>query len=69
MGGILIDGNSAVLDKKHEPIPHLYAAGTVTGGLDGGPAIGYVSGLTKSGVMGLRAAEKIAGAKLSSQRQ
>ncbi|MBI4192937.1 MAG: FAD-dependent oxidoreductase [Betaproteobacteria bacterium] len=60
MGGIAIDANSAVLDKNNKPIPHLYAAGTATGGLEGGPAIGYLGGLTKSGVTGLRAAERIA---------
>jgi fumarate reductase flavoprotein subunit len=42
------------------PIPGLFAAGCTTGGLEGGAKIGYVSGLTKSGVTGLRAAESIA---------
>ncbi len=60
MGGITINADSAVLDKNDQPIARLYAAGTATGGLEGGPAIGYLGGLTKSGVTGLRAAEALA---------
>lgn len=59
MGGIAIDGDGAVLDRNGSPIAGLYAAGGATGGLEGGPAIGYVGGLIKA-VFGLRAAEKIA---------
>lgn len=61
MGGILIDENGAVLDKAGNTIDGLYAAGTTTGGLEGGPIVGWVGGLTKSGVTALRAAERIAG--------
>ena len=60
MGGIAINASSQVLDKAGQPIAHLYAAGTCTGGIEGGPAIGYIGGLSKSGVTGLRAAERIA---------
>ena len=60
MGGIRIDANGKVLREDGGTIGHLYAAGACTGGIEGGPAIGYVGGLSKSGVMGLRAAEHIA---------
>ena len=59
MGGLMVDQDGAVLDKNGAVIPGLYAAGGATGGLEGGPSIGYVGGLIKS-VLGLRAAEKIA---------
>lgn len=61
MGGIVVDGDGAVLDKNDKPIPGLYAAGSTVGGLDGGPHAGYVGGLIKA-TIGLRAAEKIAAA-------
>ena len=61
MGGILIDADSRALDAQGQPIPGLYAAGAATGGLEGGgPRVGYVGGLLKSTVTGLRAAEDIA---------
>lgn len=60
MGGIAINGDCAVLDRQGNPIPHLYAAGCTTGGLEGGPMIGYIGGLNKAGVTGMRAAEAIA---------
>jgi fumarate reductase flavoprotein subunit len=62
MGGILIDGKARVLDEQRRPIVGLYAAGAATGGLEGGPsgsAVGYIGGLIKSSVMGLRAADDI----------
>jgi fumarate reductase flavoprotein subunit len=59
MGGIAVDQDGAVLDESGSPIAGLYAAGGATGGLEGGPSIGYVGGLIKA-VFGLRAAEKIA---------
>lgn len=59
MGGVAVDQDGAVLDKNNSPIAGLYAAGGATGGLEGGPSIGYVGGLIKA-VFGLRAAEKIA---------
>ena len=60
MGGIAIDGDSRVLDANDNPITGLYAAGCATGGLEGGPAVGYVGGLSKSSTTGFRAAEHIA---------
>jgi len=62
MGGLAVDGRMRVLDQAGHPIPGLYAAGGSTGGLEGGDAVGYVGGLVKGGVMGLLAAEDIAGA-------
>jgi fumarate reductase flavoprotein subunit len=60
MGGLVVNQDGAVLDTNGTPIPGLYAAGGATGGLEGGPSIGYVGGLIKA-TIGLRAAEKIAG--------
>lgn len=62
MGGIAINEHAQVLLENNSPITGLYAAGTVTGGLEGGPEIGYVGGLVKGGVTGLVAAEHIAAA-------
>ncbi len=60
MGGIVIDGDSRVLDANDNPITGLYAAGCATGGLEGGEHVGYVGGLSKSSVTGFQAAEHIA---------
>ncbi len=60
MGGIAIDGDSRVLDANDNPITGLYAAGCATGGLEGGDAVGYVGGLSKSSTTGFLAAEHIA---------
>lgn len=57
MGGIAIDAHGRVLDSRDQPIPGLYAAGSATGGLEGGPISGYVGGLSKAAVFGLRAGE------------
>jgi fumarate reductase flavoprotein subunit len=59
MGGIVVDGNGAVLDRSDKPMPGLFAAGSTVGGLDGGPNAGYVGGLIKA-TIALRAAEAIA---------
>jgi len=61
MGGIVVDGNGAVLDRGDTPLPGLFAAGSTVGGLDGGPNAGYVGGLIKA-TIALRAAEAIAAA-------
>lgn len=60
MGGIAIDGHARVLRRDGSVIPGLYAAGGATGGLEGGGAVGYVGGLIKSCLFGLRAAEHAA---------
>ena len=59
MGGIVVNGDGAVLDKNDRPIPGLYAAGSTIGGLNGGPHAGYVGGLINA-TIGLCAAEAIA---------
>jgi len=60
MGGIRVDGSSRVLRPDGRGIPGLYAAGSTTGGLEGGETAGYIGGLAKAGVQGLLAAEHIA---------
>jgi len=60
MGGIRIDADARVLRDDGSIIEGLYAAGTTTGGLEGGEPAAYLGGLTKAGVQGLCAAEHIA---------
>lgn len=57
MGGIAVDGKARVLGKDDRPLPGLYAAGSCTGGLEGGEFAGYVGGLVKAAVLGVIAAE------------
>ena len=59
-GGIAINEHAQALTESGAVIAGLYAAGGATGGLEGGPEIGYVGGLVKCGVTGMRAAEHIA---------
>ena len=59
-GGIAIDGHARVCRPDGSVIEGLYAAGGCTGGLEGGGALGYVGGLIKACVFGLRAGEDIA---------
>ncbi len=40
MGGLKINSESMVLDKEGVPIPGLFAAGEVTGGVHGGNRLG-----------------------------
>ena len=56
MGGIAIDGHGRVKRSDGSAIIGLYAAGGTTGGLEGGGALGYVGGLIKACVFGLRVA-------------
>ena len=67
MGGIRIDEHARALDETGRPIPGLYATGACTGGLEGGPRTGYVGGLVKCGVTGLRAAEHVAAQALAEE--
>lgn len=60
MGGIAIDGYGRVKRPDGSTIAGLYAAGGATGGLEGGGALGYVGGLIKACVFGLRVAEHAA---------
>jgi fumarate reductase flavoprotein subunit len=59
-GGIAIDAHARVLGASGEPIAGLYAAGSCTGGLEGGPGAHYLGGLMKAAAFGLIAAEHIA---------
>ena len=40
MGGVQIDTSTHVIDKNGKPIPGLYAAGEVTGGIHGTNRVG-----------------------------
>lgn len=60
MGGIVINTHAQALREDGSVIEGLYAAGAATGGLEGGPKIGYVGGLAKGGITGLAAAEHVA---------
>ena len=62
MGGLVINTRAQALREDGGVIEGLYAVGAATGGLEGGPAIGYVGGLAKGGITGLAAAEHVAGA-------
>lgn len=60
MGGIAIDGACRVKAAKGGVIEGLFAAGAATGGIEGGPHVGYVGGLIIASVLGLRAGEEAA---------
>lgn len=62
-GGVTVDAKARVLDSSDKPIPGLYAAGSVVGGLEGGPKAGYVGGLIKAFGIG-----RIAGRSIAAQR-
>ncbi len=57
MGGLAIDREARVLDGDSQPIPGLFAAGSATGGMEGGPRAAYLGGLAKAVATGLRAAD------------
>jgi fumarate reductase flavoprotein subunit len=61
MGGIRIDGDARALRRDGTPLPGLYAAGSCTGGVEGGEKAAYISGLSKAAIFGKLAAEHIAG--------
>jgi predicted oxidoreductase len=58
MGGIRVDDRARVLAGDGAPIEGLYAAGADVGGISTG---GYSSGLANALVLGLVAAEEVAG--------
>jgi fumarate reductase flavoprotein subunit len=60
IGGILIDAHCRAIGEDGAPVPGLYAAGSCTGGVEGGPIAGYIGGLSKALTTGLIAAEHIA---------
>jgi len=57
MGGLVVDENRRVLDTNGKPIPGLYAAGEVTGGIHGGNRLGG-NALTEIMVSGRIAAQQ-----------
>lgn len=59
MGGIEIDAQARVIARDGTPFPGLFAAGSCTGGLEGGPMSGYVGGFLKAVTLGLIAGETI----------
>lgn len=63
MGGIDIDAHCRVLKPDGGVIEGLYAAGSSTGGLEGGPNVGYVGGLIKAFAFGLIAGDHVAASK------
>ena len=62
IGGIAIDTSCRALREDGSAVPGLYAAGSCTGGIEGGPIAGYIGGLAKALTTGLIAGEHIAGA-------
>ncbi len=60
LGGIAIDDRARVLSRAGDPISGLFAAGSATGGLEGGPLPGYLGGLFKAFCFGLVAGESMA---------
>ncbi|HKT19969.1 MAG TPA: FAD-binding protein [Stellaceae bacterium] len=61
MGGIVIDAQAQARTRIGAPFRGLYAVGTPVAGLEGGPRAGYVGGLSKAFILGLIAAEHVAG--------
>ncbi|MFM9970444.1 MAG: FAD-dependent oxidoreductase [Burkholderiales bacterium] len=59
MGGIAIDAQCRVLHENGNPIEGLFAAGSTTGGHEGGPVAGYTGGLSKALTFGWLAAGSI----------
>ncbi|MDG6915483.1 MAG: FAD-binding protein [Nitrososphaerota archaeon] len=57
MGGPLVNKRALVVDRNDRPIPGLFAAGDVVGGLMGGRTGGYVGGISQAAVTGLIAGE------------
>jgi fumarate reductase flavoprotein subunit len=63
MGGIDIEAHCRALKPDGGVIGGLYAAGSSTGGLEGGPNVGYVGGLIKAFAFGLIAADHAVASK------
>lgn len=60
MGGIAIDEWAQAMHVDGRVFEGLFAAGGASGGLEGGQGVGYVGGLSKAAVTGLRAGERVA---------
>ena len=61
MGGPAVDTHGRVMHESGRVFQTLFAVGSAAGGLEGGERSGYVGGLIKAFVLGLRAAECVAG--------
>lgn len=59
MGGVKIDDKCRVQSTQGGPIEGLYAVGSTTGGVEGGPDVGYVGGLVKAATTALACAEHL----------
>jgi len=57
MGGIAIDARARVLAGNGAVVAGLLAAGSCTGGIEGGPMAGYIGGLLKATCLALIAAD------------
>ncbi|MFM9970528.1 MAG: FAD-dependent oxidoreductase [Burkholderiales bacterium] len=64
MGGVAIDGQCRVQHKEGGVIEGLYAAGSTTGGHEGGPVAGYTGGLGKATTFGYHSGNCIGAALL-----
>lgn len=60
MGGVATDEDSRAQHRDGGAIAGLYAVGSASGGIEGGPRAAYLGGLAKAVITGLRAAEAIA---------
>ena len=60
MGGVAIDAHCRVQHQDGHCIEGLFAAGSTTGGHEGGPVVGYTGGLTKALTFGWLAGNRIA---------
>lgn len=59
IGGVAIDPHVRAVGENGKPIDGLYAVGSTSGGIEGGPIAGYIGGLSKALCSGLLAAEHI----------
>lgn len=62
MGGLAIDARARLRRREGGTFKGLYAAGSTTGGHEGGSRVGYTGGLAKALVFGLMAADDLTGA-------
>ena len=63
IGGVAIDPHAQALGENGKAIDGLYAVGSTSGGIEGGPIAGYIGGLSKALCSGLLAAERIASSR------
>jgi fumarate reductase flavoprotein subunit len=67
MGGVVINEHAQALKPDGSVFPGLYAVGTPVAGLEGGPRVGYVGGVSKAFILGLLAGEHMAHFSLSAK--